>query len=119
MKVKPNYFYMRQGWSIIAPVFGFGNFIMLIYMTLDIEIPLYIFAPVLTLGILTLLIYLGKLFMGRQQATDLNLSYFNAQEAIKTELVLWEQMTLLCESNHVPLSDNFKERNERLESALK
>jgi len=112
---KRSYFYLRQGWSLIAPIFGFGNFIMLIYITLKLEIPIYVFAPVIAIIISIALIFVGKTFLIKQQSTDLNLTYFEAKEALTTDLILWEQIMEMCKNNGTPLTKRFQERKRQLE----
>jgi hypothetical protein len=116
---KRKYFYLRQGWAVIAPIFGFSNFIMLIYITLELDLPLYIFAPISGILIAVGLIIAGKTFREKQMSTDFNLSYFKATEAITTELIMWEQMEKLCAKNGVELTDSFKERKKLLQDRIK
>lgn len=119
MEIKTSYFYLRTGWTVIAPIFGFSNFIMLIYITLELELPIYIFAPISAILIAGSLVLTGKLFREKQMATDHNLVYFKATEALTTELIMWEQLEKLCEKNGVNLTDSFKARKKLLEDRIK
>jgi len=88
-------------------------------MTLEIDIPLYIFAPIITGGIVTMLVFIGRTFVNKQHTTDLNLSYFKAHEAIKTDLVMWNQLEEICKKSNTPITSEFEARKKLLENAIK
>jgi len=119
VNIKNSYFYIRLGWTVIAPIFGFSNFVMLIYMTLELDLPLYIFAPAVAITIAFILVLIGKTFREKQLSTDHNLQYFKATEAITTEIVFWNQLTSICKSTNTPINAEFKARLDLLKERIK
>ena len=112
------YVYVRQGWGVVAPVFGFSNFIMLIYITLTFEIPLYVFAPLIAVPVLIGLVFTGKLFKDKQQPVDMSMNYFRSLEMLHSEYILWEQIGRICKNNGVPLNEEFIKRLEVLKKVV-
>ncbi len=100
----------------IAPVFGFGNFITLICITVGFDVPLYVFAPLLAAAGP---VFTGKLFRDRQVPTDMSVKYFRSQEALTSQYILWEQIKLICKNRGVPLRDEFVRRLDTLKTAAK
>ncbi len=119
--LNPNriYLYLRQGWMVIAPVFGFGNFIMLIYLTLTFDVPLYVFAPLMAAPILIGLVFIGKVFRDKQQPVDTSMNYFRSLEMLHTEYILWEQIGRICKNDGIPLNEEFVRRLDVLKKAVK
>lgn len=121
MNPKRNYFYVRQGWAVIAPIFGFSNFIMLIYMTLNVDVPVYVFAPPLAVAILVSLIIIGKVFREKQQSTDFDLNYFKSKEALISTLIHMKAQKKVMENlelSSVPEYAELLTRINTLENAV-
>jgi uncharacterized membrane protein len=114
--IKRNYFYARQGWGVIAPIFGIANFMMLIYLTTNNVIPIWIFAPVFVILLCISLTLTGKHFRNLQMETDLNLSYRKAAEACKTDRVLFDQLEQICAKLDIKPRKEFYERRELLKN---
>jgi len=104
---------------VIAPAFGFGNFIMLIYLTLNFDVPLYVFAPLVAVAVVVGLVLAGKAFRDKQQPTDMNMNYFRAQEALTSTYILWEQIMAICQKSGTPLDEKFVKRLNRIKEAAK
>jgi len=84
MNIKRRYFDMRQGNITVAPALQLTNFLMLSYLTINEIIPIWLFAPIFILGILTVFTLVGNKFRKHQTPTDINMSYEKSTEAGKT-----------------------------------
>lgn len=112
--IKRKYFYARQGWGVIAPVFGIANFMMLIHLTVNGIIPIWIFAPIFIIILGISLTYTGKHFNKQQMQTDLNLSYRKASQACKTDRVMFDEVEKICKALQIKPSQEFYDRRDLL-----
>ncbi len=119
MNLQRIYVYVRHGWHVVSPIFGFSNFIMLIYLTLTFDIPLYVFAPLMAVPILVGLVFTGKLFRDKQQPVDSSMAYFRSLEVLQSESILWEQISRICKNDGIPLNEEFVKRLDMLKKAVK
>lgn len=93
MRINPKrrYFDLRNGWGVIAPIFGFSNFIMLAYMTLIKDaIPIWVFGILFAPIIIIILVIIGNVFRKKQMRTDLDVSYMEASESAKSLRILYD-----------------------------
>ena len=112
--IKRKYFYARQGWGVIAPIFGIANFMMLIYLTTNNVIPIWVFAPVFVILLSISLTLTGRHFRNLQMQTDLDLSYRKASQACKTDRVMFDHIEKICESLQIKPTQEFHDRREML-----
>ncbi len=92
---------------------------MLIYLTLTFEVPLYVFAPLVTAPILIGLVFTGKLFRDKQQPVDASMNYFRSLEVLRSESILWEQIGRICKNDGIPLNEEFVKRLDVLKKAVR
>ena len=110
MDFKVAYFYVRQGWIVIAPIFGFANTLLLIYISLNVEnyqIPMWIFGPIMAIVMLVGLTFAGKLFREKQQSTDIDLSYWKSTEALITTIPLYDALLDLLKKEGLDKSESY------------
>jgi hypothetical protein len=111
--LKRRYFDLRNGWQIIAPVFGFSNFTMLAYLTfINDMMPVWLFGLISTPPILIILIFIGNVFRSKQMPMDLNLSYVKATEAGKTVYEMMYAEYLIMKSRGIDIPQSFIDRME-------
>jgi hypothetical protein len=79
---------MRTGNVTIAPILQLGNFLMLSYLTISDIIPMWLFAPLFIIGIITTFTIVGNKFRKVQTSTDINMQYEKSTEAVKSMWVL-------------------------------
>ena len=86
--IKRRYFDMRTGNVTVAPILQLGNFLMLSYLTISDIIPMWLFAPLFIVGIITTFTIVGNKFRKVQTSTDINMQYEKSTEAVKSMWVL-------------------------------
>ena len=97
---------LRNGWTVIAPLFGFSNFLMLSYMTLIKDaIPIWLFGVFFAPLVIVTLVVIGNIFRKKQMRTDLDSSYMEAAESAKSLRILYDMILD---------PDNAEKRNEAI-----
>lgn len=89
-KIKRRYYDLRQGSTTIAPFFQLANFLMLSYLTINEIIPIYLFAPLFLVGIVTTFTLIGAKFRKHQTPTDINMIYEKSTAPAETVVRMME-----------------------------
>jgi hypothetical protein len=90
--IKRRFYDLRMAWGIIAPLFGFINFVLLFYNFTALKdiIPFEIFVPIFITGSGLLFLFIGKTFRKKQMGTDMDLAYERAPQGAKTARIMLE-----------------------------
>ncbi len=99
--IREKYVDIRLGWSIISPVIGFINFIMLIYITVKSNItineilPVQLSIPVIIILLIITIVITGTLFRKKQLKIDSTLNYEQQIEPAKTTRILFDDLHII------------------------
>lgn len=90
--IKRRYYDIRQAWSLIAPIFGYANFVLLFYNFTDLKklIEFNIFIPIFTIGMGILFVFIGRAYRKKQMSTDMDLSYERGSQGARTARIMLE-----------------------------
>ena len=108
--IKRRYFDFRSGNMVLSPILQFGNFLMLAYLTINEYLPIYIFAPLFVLAILTTFTITGNTFRKIQVSTDVNMIYEKSTEAAKTVVLMMEAQKDILTSLNKETTVEFEKR---------
>lgn len=109
---KRRYTDIRYAIGILAPIFAYTNFILLAYNFTELKniLPFYLFAPMFSIGMIILLVYVGLLFRKKQQATDITLAYERSVEGNRTARISMEHIMELGEKLGVKPTQEYIDR---------
>lgn len=112
--IKRKFYDLRVAWGIIAPLFGFINFVLLFYnfTALKDYLPFEYFVPIFIIMSGLIFLYIGKTFRKKQMGTDSDMAYERAPQGAKTSRILLEYQRNLM--THMKM-DVPTELNERIE----
>lgn len=113
--IKRRYFDARNGWVVIAPLFGLSNFVILLKLELGIDLPIYLFYPIILVPIVTALIITGHTFRKQQFNTDLDLTYVRASEAGKSVRIMMDSQYEIMKALKINIPPEFIERRNFME----
>jgi fatty acid desaturase len=101
-----------MAWAIIAPLFGFINFLLLFYnfTALKEYLPFEIFIPIFIIGSGILFLFIGKMFRKKQMGIDNDLAYERAPQGAKTARIMLEYQRDLMKHLNMPVPDELEER---------
>ena len=107
---------MRLGNQVIAPFIQFSNFMMLIYLTINEIIPIYIFAPLFVMGIIISYTLVGNRFRKIQHSTDINLGYEKATKSAGVTYQLFNSNKKIMDHLKIKYPDGFESSMKYLET---
>ena len=113
--IKRRYFDMRTGGSTVQPALQLTNFIMLSYLTINDIIPIWLFAPLFIIGIVSLYTLVGNKFRKLQSATDLNMHYEKGTEQAKTLSIFGKRINEIANELSLPDDPKFNQRIDYLD----
>lgn len=114
-KIKRRYLDLRLGNQTLAPILQFSNFMMLAYLTINEFIPIWIFAPLFIIGIVTTYTLVGNKFRKYQQPVDMNMNYEKATEAGKTVYSMMSAQKVIMDHLKIPYPEGFEKRLQYME----
>lgn len=95
MNAKRVYFDFRLGGLTINPIIQASNFFMLIYLSIQNTIPVWLFLPLFVITIFATFTIIGNKFRKVQFTTDSNLLYEQQTEQAKTHLIICQALSKL------------------------
>jgi len=107
ISVKRRYYDFRSGGITLAPVLGISNFMMLVYMTINESVPLYIFVPAFAVLVLVSFTIIGRTFRKIQFSTDLNMGFERASKQGRTFFEIMESQRMMLEKLNIPITPEF------------
>ncbi len=115
--IKRRYYDLRQGWTILAPLFAYSNFVLIIYNFTELKdfLSQEYFIIFFTIGAGIILLVMGKTFRKKQLSTDLNLAYERSTQYAKTERIQLEVTKKILEKLDEPISQELNDRIEYLQ----
>ena len=113
---KRRYYDLRQGWTILAPLFAYSNFVLIIYNFTDLRESLSqeMFIILFSIGAGIILLLMGKTFRKNQLSVDLSLAYERNKAAAKTLRIHLETSKKILEKMNEPIPEELEERIEYL-----
>ncbi len=110
--IKRRYYDLRQAWGLIAPIFGYINFVLIFYnfSGLKDSVSIEYFAIFFSIGAVVVALLVGNTFRKKQYTTDLNLSYERAGENAKTARIQLETYKIILDQMNITISDDLKNR---------
>ncbi len=86
---KRKFYDMRYAYGLVAPIIAYSNFALIAYNFTDLkDIPFEIFAPIFSVGLVTILTMAGMVLRKKQLPTDFKLQYERNIELVRTQLVI-------------------------------
>lgn len=115
---KRRYYDLRQGWTVLAPLFAYSNFVLIIYNFTNLKeiVSQEIFVILFSVGAGLILLLMGKTFRKKQLSVDLSLAYERNKAAAKTLRIHLETSKRILEKMNEPVSIELEERIEYLRS---
>jgi len=113
-KIKRRYLDLRLGNQTLSPILQFSNFMMLAYLTINELIPIWLFAPLFVLAVLTVYTYVGAKFRKHQQPIDMNMNYVKATENGKTMYAIMVAQKNIMDHLNIPCPDDFVNRIQHM-----
>lgn len=114
MKIREYYVDLRFGWSAIAPVIGFANFIMLSYIAIKAYIPFEIIIPILTISLIISLTIIGTIFRKKQLSIDSTMNYEQQVEPARTGRIGFDNAHAIMEKLGIPIPEESINRRDYL-----
>lgn len=112
--IKRRFYDLRMAWGIIAPLFGFINFVLLFYNFTALKeiLPFEIFVPIFITSSGLLFLFIGKTFRKKQMGTDMDLAYERAPQGAKTVRIMLEYQRDLMKHMNMLVPVELEERIE-------
>jgi len=113
-RIKRRFYDLRMAWGIIAPLFGFINFLLLFYNFTALKeiLPFEIFLPIFIIATGILFLYIGKTFRKKQMGTDMDMAYERAPQGAKTARIMLEYQRDLMVHMSMKVPTELEERIE-------
>jgi hypothetical protein len=108
--IKRRYYDMRTGNVTVSPILQLGNFLMLSYLTISDTIPMWIFAPLFVVGIISVFTMVGNKFRKVQTSTDINMQYEKSTEAVKSMWLLSKRVNDIADELGMKHDPEFDQR---------
>lgn len=117
MNIRVSYLDARLGWSIISPIIGLFNFVMLFYITIKTNttlqfIPINILMPIFIISFLIVIVISGTTFRKKQLKIDSNLNYEQQTEPARTTRIIFDDLHLIQKMLSIPISQESINRRQ-------
>ncbi len=93
--IKELYHKIRLGQAVVFPVISMINFIIISYSLTTIKdvIPIYLYIPIFSIVLISMLMMIGGIFHNKQQSTDFNMNFRKQTHLIKSIRLMLESQS--------------------------
>lgn len=110
--IKELYHKIRLGQAVVFPVISMINFIIISYSLTTIKdvIPIYLYIPIFSIVLISMLMMIGSIFHNKQQSTDFNMNFRKQTHLIKSIRLMLES-----QSNKTPETETWIKELKKME----